>query len=107
MSVRGMSDLECTLASGLHGDSLVRAIGILRGQTARNPLAWFVLFQILNRLLTEWDEGALPVERADRLDEAFHRDVVYLSGQLDADTPDIEATLQRLVLTYRADFVAD
>ena len=102
-----MSKAYAIIADGMGFSNLEAANSAIDDLRDRNAVVWFVVFKVLQRIRDEWDEGMLPRQRADHIEEAFQDQLVAVLKDADEDNlVAVKGGLERLVKTYVREFVA-
>ena len=101
-----MKSASDIIQEGIHGQNLDKVIDILNSIKESNPIVWFTLYKVLQRIKNGWEEEILPIERSNEIENKFKSILSKLLNNIENKSlNDACADLEELIKLYISEYI--
>lgn len=101
-----MKSASDIIQEGMHGHNLDKVINMLNSIKESNPIVWFTLYKVLQRINNEWEEEILPIERSNEIENKFKNILSKILNNIESKSLiDASTDLEELVKLYISEYI--
>lgn len=94
------------LQEGMHGQNLKKIMDSIASIQQSNPIVWFTVYKVLERINNEWDEEILPNERVNTIENRFKEPLSKVAENIDRKSlNEIIVDLENLIKAYISEYI--